>query len=115
METLLTDNELYEACEKAAPELCSALEQAFSERDCATALFICQLDRKLAAEWLTDGKWMTQGSVSWNHESLREKAKNLGALTGEPEPRCTTVLQNCAGNQDLALRKLAGQPVLKVG
>ena len=84
-------------------------ELGFSEPSCQIALHLYEGHVGNAAEHLASGGWMGgQCSVSWNWDVLTPACEKLVAETGLPEHQCLKVLQDCAGNEVLAARKLAG-------
>lgn len=95
-----------------AQELRKALGDAFSGLDCRRALAVSDGDLHKAAEWLTSGAWLTGKLINWNVSSLMVKALNLARETQHSDTACLAMLKNCAGNEELAKRKLAGLPAL---
>lgn len=87
----------------------------FTVSDCAKALASCGGDREQAVEWLTSGKWRLGKSVSWDMESLRQKAKEMVGATGQGEAENLSVLMDCAGNKRMAIRKMKGLNPLAEG
>ena len=85
---------------------------AFTVMDCRKALIVCNGDSARAAEWLANGGWRTSKLISWGVDSLNEKIEKLVAVTGLSDSKCRMVLMNCAGNVELAKRKLQGLPAL---
>lgn len=101
-----------EQVEKAATWLYEALGQAFNKRECRMRLSVSMGYVAEAAERLARGEWKTFKLVSWNWEALNPKCKALVEQTGLSQRQCMDVLQNCAGNEALAARMLAGLPAL---
>lgn len=95
-----------------ARRLNSRLGDAYSLMDCKRALACCDFDLARAADWLADGHWMGAKLVSWNHESLATKSQAVAQRTGASVERCLQLLKHCAGNEELAQRKLRGLPAL---
>lgn len=92
-----------------------ALGGAFSRLDCRKAVLRFNHDLSVAADWLCEGGWATNRTVEWDQPSLDANAKQLQKVSGRDPERCMSVLKNCAGNVDLAARKLAGLPALPSG
>ena len=80
---------------------------AFSVLDCKKALFQCNLNANGAEKFLTDGKWRYAKLISWDYDSLEVKSKDLAQQTAQNLNTCRHVLMNCAGNFELALKKLS--------
>jgi hypothetical protein len=99
-----------EQVRQVALQLYEAL--GFSVMDCMLALHSSKGHVGAAAEYLASGKWMGAKLISWNWNSLHEKCAKLTSLTGLPDQLCLGVLKNCAGNLELAQRKLACLPAL---
>lgn len=85
----------------------------FGARACLLALHVCESTVGEAVEFLANGGWMGgQCSVSWDWDILTPTCEKLVEQTGLPEQQCLKVLQDCAGNEVLAARKLAGFPAM---
>ena len=104
------DVENTEQMKKAAAWLYETL--GFNMMDCFRYLHAAKGDVADAAERLARGEWKTFKLVSWNWESLNAKCKAPAEQTGVSHQVCMETLQNCAGNEELAARKLAGLPAL---
>jgi hypothetical protein len=90
----------------------AALDGAFNILLCRKALKLNDEDPLKAAEWLANGHWRRTQLVSWNMDSLQEKAKRCAAELHIPEMKCLSCLMDCAGNESMAKRKLSGLPVI---
>lgn len=88
------------------------LQAAYTLMDCRRALAVSNGDCEAAARYLTDGGWMGAKLISWNHAGLAETAARLKHEFKTSEQDILKVLKHCAGNEELARRKLSRKPVL---
>lgn len=95
-----------------AQALRAALGEAYSVLQCRRALMTCGDDLARSAEWLTDGNWLKGVLVQFDNASLASKAQALSKETGRIPHDCLVILKHCAGNVDLARRKIAGKPAI---
>ena len=98
---------------QSAQALRAALDDAYGVLVCMKALMACGEDFRRAADWLADGHWLNGVLVEFDHASLTEKSQTLSLETAYPAAQCLSVLKHCAGNVNLARRKLAGLPALE--